>query len=898
MGELERAKTLFEKGLSLEPENLKQRVNYANLLAQLDRRMDAIKILQELTKIAPDVPELQLNLVELMKDSDEAVGTFEAYANAYALKPDDPNIALNYANKLREAGRDEEVVSVLSKSLKNDPNNALLLNSYALSLSNLSRYEKALEISQRAIELDPQDHSAYVTKGFVERTAGMILESNRSYEEALSLDPANSQIHFNIADNFSHINRFKDSLYHLDKALEGLPPTDERHLQKCHILSELRRDDELIAICQEKFSNPSDELASLVALGKIADKSVQLKVLAELDELWSRKPFSSLEDITAAQFTKAQLLHGLGKNEEAWKEFLKANNSVFNMIPAEVRRNELEAQNLLEEAKKYDGHLSFADPTNHPVSLFILGPSRSGKTSVEKLLGEIEGVQQGFENQIFTDLIKLFKTDFLTYGSTIFSGLDEDALSKLSDRYFREMSLRYEKFKMSTNTNPGLITEVGAILNSIPNSKFVFLKRDRADLATRILFKKYLSGNLYAYNLVTILNHIEWYYELISIWSEKFPEHCMIISYEQFIEDPLTVRNQIMNFCGRENSDSIREKPFDDRGFSKVYSDKFSAEKSNLSLHELNIIDEAKANEILYKISSSKQAKLISCYNLEPDVGFQHNNAELLLSKKFRLVGGRRQFALLFVKIDEGVFPRLIYQSASHGTYRLADGIEDGWFSKGPGESLISPPVIVGQYLLRSQSIVSGMLTLSEITDLLNFGEDHLYYFQNPKPQNLSIISGLADQSQTCLQTEEGETIREPEDINIVPGFEPDCKNALLEFDALTLAAGQVNVAVYPSINREVTYSIMRDHEDKIWIADAHHETSDLNEFGLPKKSVNFGDLVRPRWERRRYIPSQFASDQRDPISGKYHSNWNYVREIPAIRAWYAETGRIIPKSE
>ena len=39
-------------------------------------------------------------------------------------------------------------------------------------------------------------------------------------------------------------------------------------------------------------------------------------------------------------------------------------------------------------------------PPSHPLSLFIIGPSRSGKTTVERLLGQVEGIKCGYESRL------------------------------------------------------------------------------------------------------------------------------------------------------------------------------------------------------------------------------------------------------------------------------------------------------------------------------------------------------------------------------------------------------------------------------------------------------------------------------------------------------------------
>ena len=898
MGELERAKTLFEKGLSLEPENLKQRVNYANLLAQLDRHGDAIKILQDLIKIAPDVPELQLNLVELMKGADDSAGTFETYAKAYTLKPEDPNIALNYANRLREAGRDEEALEVLSKSLKQYPNNILLLNSSALSLSNLSRYEKALEICERAIDLDPGDHSVYVTRGFVERTAGMILESNESYEKALSLDPENSQIHFNIADNFSHINRFEDTLEHLEKALEDCSPIDPRHLQKCHALFSLDKQQELISLCQRRFESAEDRLATLIALGVVEGKKIFKHSLSSLEELVQDQPNLQLVDTTDLRFLRAHFLEKLGRYEEAWIEIVQANNNAHLMNAIEVEEQRIISNKVREEALRFEYRQVKRNSSIDALSLFILGPSRSGKTSIENLLGNIDGIVRGLENQILNDLTKFRSAERESSRLNLFAGVSEKQLSEFSERYFSELERRYGPFKVFTNTMPGAIADVGRILIHVRNAKFVFVKRERIDLAVRIFFKKYRTENYYAYNFKTILDHIDWYFELMSIWSEKFPRHCITINYEDVVENPLSVRQQIAEFCNINDAGIESHAPYDDRGSSKSYAKYLPSLRADTGKHEITVLEAKDRSAVLDQISNSEQASLISSYGLEPQIYFQHSNANIYLSKKFKLVDGDRQLVLMFVSIDHQTYPRLVYQSASHGTFRVVDGVLEGWFSKGPGENFISLPPRISEYLLRSQSKISLRRTKDEIAHLLEHADDHLYFHRNPENQHVQIEDGLEAYKLPLLVAKDGEKFREPGEVTVLDGFEPDYSDMGRVFDSVSIAAGTVEAYFYSSKNRKLTYTIMRDFEDKVWFADVNHHSASLNKFGMAERQLDFGELLTPRWERKRHIVEEFISLRKSPVSKSYYSNWNYVREIPLIQSWYHSNGIEIPEKE
>ena len=86
---------------------------------------------------------------------------------------------------------------------------------------------------------------------------------------------------------------------------------------------------------------------------------------------------------------------------------------------------------------------------------------------------------------------------------------------------------------------------------------------------------KYSYKNNHAYDIQTIGEYVKLYYDLMDIYSEKFPDLCRIINYEEMIEDPRSVMIAASELCGTEvgNTDNIISLG-DDRGVAEPYMDK------------------------------------------------------------------------------------------------------------------------------------------------------------------------------------------------------------------------------------------------------------------------------------------------------------------------------------
>src|SRR5262249_48228575 len=145
------------------------------------------------------------------------------------------------------------------------------------------------------------------------------------------------------------------------------------------------------------------------------------------------------------------------------------------------------------------------------ISLFILGPSRSGKTTMEMLVGTLEGVRRGYENRTVRNAVSLaFETGGLS-ASSLLENLPPTLHSVCRETYIDELTKRVGPAKVFTNTNPGLIHSADLIAGILPSTRFILVKRDLQDNLLRIYQRKYKRWHLYSYDLVTASDHIVWY---------------------------------------------------------------------------------------------------------------------------------------------------------------------------------------------------------------------------------------------------------------------------------------------------------------------------------------------------------------------------------------------------
>src|SRR5262249_13405132 len=102
---------------------------------------------------------------------------------------------------------------------------------------------------------------------------------------------------------------------------------------------------------------------------------------------------------TAVAFVRVAALDRARRHAEAWEHALAANRAVFaahraDWEQASNREHVILAWLRANSIQPADG----GNDARYPISLFILGPSRSGKTVMEQLVGSLDGVKRGYEN--------------------------------------------------------------------------------------------------------------------------------------------------------------------------------------------------------------------------------------------------------------------------------------------------------------------------------------------------------------------------------------------------------------------------------------------------------------------------------------------------------------------
>jgi len=92
--------------------------------------------------------------------------------------------------------------------------------------------------------------------------------------------------------------------------------------------------------------------------------------------------------------------------------------------------------------------------------------------------------------------------------------------------------------RIITCTNPSVINVAHLLHETVTNSFFVFLHRERAELAAEIFCSEYALGSEFSYDAAACLRYVDWYDEMASVLHKKMTTRAMRIDYRDFLERP------------------------------------------------------------------------------------------------------------------------------------------------------------------------------------------------------------------------------------------------------------------------------------------------------------------------------------------------------------------------
>ena len=412
------------------------------------------------------------------------------------------------------------------------PEAFIVWNILGAAYKGLGKTYEASQAFEKVTELNPTYADGFSNLGATLQDQGKLNEAIEACNKALALKPDYAEVYHNMGIALQNQGKLEEAIEACNKALALKPDYAEVYYNMGIAFQNQGKLEEAIVSYSKAFTIKPNYAKAARNLVKLPIGSIDEKTISELNKKLSLIS-ANIDDQSQKLFFKANLFSHKGKYDEAFKIFVDANyiQSEKNILSMKSAQNQYDA--AIKRISRWSVNLQ-SEEKNLVKKLFILGPSRSGKSTLEKLLIGSPNVCPMFENINLNVIpeIKLSKEKTKKISMIDLFHYDENSLFKLG-------------YNALTSTKPTSMFHIDYLIDNFSSAFCIFVKRNRVDIASEIFTKEYRKGNLYAYNHSYISKYLDSYEAIWEILKQKVPQLTLEISFEDILIKPQEVVEKI-----------------------------------------------------------------------------------------------------------------------------------------------------------------------------------------------------------------------------------------------------------------------------------------------------------------------------------------------------------------
>lgn len=478
------------------------------------------------------------------------------------------------ARQLRDLSKTTQICEEL---LSHDPDYVAALQTLGLSLADANQHSAAFAPLSRAVMLCPMDWRLRVALSAVSLKLNHLETARMNLLAAREFAPENPDVLLMLAEVYRKERDYGEAAAIYRRCLSVDPGRSEAMRLLADCLGHMGEVDESASLLQTLIAQGKANMSTFALLCNLPFACVRFDVLAALEEVMpgTRSGADIERAKQQAAFVRAWALNGRKDYDRAWIQLIAANGLKWKSVAAELGKEQLYRQQVLQAAKAQAAVTLPPPRTDIPVSLFIVGPSRSGKTTLELLVGGLPQVKCGHEANIVDQAVRQATQigGVPTRSNINFVPPQLDELFRQA--YFEKLRHKAGQSVVFASTHPGRATDLLRIAAVVPNTRVVFMRRQKDDTAFRMFEKSYLDGNSHSYDLQAIGEYLDWYSDLVDAQTRILAPIAIVIDYEDMVERPREALTRVAALCGIKAPGAINTSVSDDRGCSSPYRNHF-----------------------------------------------------------------------------------------------------------------------------------------------------------------------------------------------------------------------------------------------------------------------------------------------------------------------------------
>ncbi|MDA8905989.1 sulfotransferase [Candidatus Thioglobus sp.] len=468
--------------------------------------VDKIKVLND----SYPNESLLFNLIgACYKELGQLEGAAKMFGAAVSINPKYAEAHFNLGVVLKELGQVDSAINSYRKAITFNKNYPDAYNNLGNIFIEIGKYEAAIENLEWAVAFKDDFAEAHNNLGRALNEHGKVESAIVSFEKAVARNPSYEKAYFNLALAFKDLGNQKDFLKNIIKAISLKSNWGDAHLHLSRIKKYLRNDPQIAEI--HSFLDMPD----LSIKDRINFNFTLAKVYEDLED--HEKQFKFLNE--ANRLRKKEAEYFFDKDQKLFSRIKK----VFEFQHANISKS------------------SCKSTTIRPI--FILGMPRSGTSLVHQIIDSHNKVHGAGElnslNKSVVPFLRAYKGK---------KGLSEKELVSIREQYLNSLTSLKANENIIIDKMPLNFRYIGFILTAFPEAKILHMSRDSMATCWSI-YKYYFPGNSYSYSQEDIAGYYGLYKNLMSFWSELFPNKIYDVCYEDLTINQEVETRKILKYC-------------------------------------------------------------------------------------------------------------------------------------------------------------------------------------------------------------------------------------------------------------------------------------------------------------------------------------------------------------
>ena len=298
----------------------------------------------------------------------------------------------------------DAAIDSYKQALKIKPDYAEAYGNMGIALKEKGDLDASIDSYKQALKIKPDYAEAYSNMGIALNDKGDLEASIDSYKQALKIKPDFAEAYSNMANALKEKGDLDASIDSYKQALKIKPDYAEAYSNMGNTLEELGRLDEAETSYTQAIALEPDSENAAQNMVKLPVGQLDLKILALLDKALLVKG-QSVKNQASYYFFKANLLKHKGLMERSFDEFCKANKLRWEEVREQFATYDRACTGNLNRIRQWTPNAPELVESGL-TKLFLVGPSKSGKSSLEHALSRSSQVKPLYEGIRYSGLSK------------------------------------------------------------------------------------------------------------------------------------------------------------------------------------------------------------------------------------------------------------------------------------------------------------------------------------------------------------------------------------------------------------------------------------------------------------------------------------------------------------